>query len=249
MNAPLIPRLPELPLDEFDAEYRRAEVDHRDELKKLLPEFESAVGAAPVHAGDFFSGGSGTVLDVGCGTGTLPFLLAQYNPAASVIGVDISAESIAYANQHYAPRAANLEYRVAGVDDLGSIFHDIDMITCVGALHHFPSLESATAQITQVLGDGGAFVLSDLNRENIHAHFSDKELRFLDSVRRLPEKARNNKLRRHGYTRGMKMRRFLTLMSFQAAYTPAEVSQALGSRFGFKGKMAGVNYLLVAYRL
>jgi len=37
-------------------------------------------------------------------------------------------------------------------------------------------------------------------------------------------------------------------MSFQAAYTPAEVSAALGLRYGFKGRMAGVDYVLAVYK-
>jgi len=249
MNAPVIPRMPEIPLDEFDADYRAAEIEHQSELETMLPELETAAGMVPLPAIDFFAGARKTVLDIGCGTGTLPFLLAQKNPNATVIGVDFSEASIAYAKEHFEPQAANLSYHVGSVDDLSETFQDIDMITCVGALHHFPSLDTAVAQIMRTLNDKGVFFLSDLNRENIHTHFSDKEIKHLGSVRKLPEKVRNNKLRRQGYTRGAKMRRLLTLMSFQAAYTPAEVSAALGSGFGFKGRMAGLNYLLAIYKL
>jgi 2-polyprenyl-3-methyl-5-hydroxy-6-metoxy-1,4-benzoquinol methylase len=249
MNAPTIPRMPELPSDEFDAEYRRAEVEHPTELEKMIPEFENAVEMAPLIDFDFFEGGRRTVLDIGCGIGTLPFLLAKRNLNATVIGVDISEESISHARAHYEPKAANLSYHVGSVENLSQMFQGVDMITCVGALHHFPRLDCAVDQIMQTLNEDGAFLLSDLNRENVRSYFSDKELRYLDSVRKLPEKVRNNKLHRQGYTKGEKMRRFLTLMSFQAAYTPAEISQALGSRYGFKGRIAGVNYLLVAYKL
>ncbi|MAF84105.1 MAG: hypothetical protein CL797_08385 [Chromatiales bacterium] len=188
-------------------------------------------------------------MDIGCGVGTLPFLLARKNPNATVIGVDFSEESIAHAKAHYQPKADNLSYRVSSVDVLSQMFQGIDMITCVGAMHHFPSLNSAIAQVMQTLDDKGVFLLSDLNRENIYSHFAEKELRYLNSVRQLPEKVRNNKLRRQGYTKGKKARRFLTLMSFQAAYTPAEVSAVFGERYGFKGRMSGMNYLLAAYKL
>jgi 2-polyprenyl-3-methyl-5-hydroxy-6-metoxy-1,4-benzoquinol methylase len=249
MNATAIPRLPEISLDDFDDEYRRAEVECQSELEKMIPELEIAAGMAPRAGFDFFTGGRKTALDIGCGTGNLPFLLAQLNPNATVIGVDLSEESIAYAKAHYEPKVDNLSYHVGSVENLGEMFHDIDMITCVGAMHHFPSLDSAIDQIMQALSDDGIFLLSDLNRENLRSLFSDKEFRYLESVRKLSEKVRNNKLRRQGYTKGEKMRRFLTLMSFQAAYTPAEVSAALGSRYGFKGRMAGVNYLLAVYKL
>ena len=129
------------------------------------------------------------------------------------------------------------------------MFCDVDMITCVGALHHFPDLHSSIEQIMGALSPDGVFFLSDLNRENIHSFFSDEEIRYLDSIRKLPEKARNSRLHRQGYTRGEKMRRFLTLMSFNAAYTPAELADAFGGRYGFKGRMAGLNYIFAAYRL
>lgn len=249
MNGPIIPRKPEIPLEDFDADYRQAEIEHRTELEKMLPEFEIAADTVPASGSSFFQGESVTVLDIGCGTGTLPFLMAQMNSNATVIGVDFSEESIAYANEYYTPRATNLSYQAGSVEDLSGMFQAIDMITCVGALHHFPSLDSSIEQIMGTLSENGVFLLSDLNRKNIHSFFSGKELKYLDSVRQLPEKVRNKKLRRQGYTSGEKMRRFLTLMSFQAAYTPEEVSSVLGTRYGFKGRMAGVNYLLAIYKL
>lgn len=249
MNAPVVSRMPEIPLDEFDADYRRAEIEHEADMEKMVPEFEQAAGTVPLPRFDIFSGGKRTALDVGCGIGTLPFYLARRNPNARVIGVDLSEASIAYANEHYAPQVSNLSYRVGSVEDLSEMLRDVDMITCVGAMHHFPSLESSVDQIMRTLSDDGIFFLSDLNRENIRTHFSDKELKFLDSVRKLPETARNNRLRRKGYTKGEKMRRFLSLMSFQAAYTPAEVAEVFGSRYGFKGRTASINYLLAAYKL
>jgi len=248
MNAPLIPRIPEIALEDFDSDYRHAEIEHRHELEKMVPEIEKAARNAPLTQFDFFDGGQRTALDIGCGIGTLPFLLARRNPNANVIGVDFSEESIAYAKRHYAPQVTNLSFHVGSVDDLSRLFREIDMITCIGALHHFPSLHTAVQQIMETLTDDGAFFLSDLNRANIHAHFSEQELAYLDEVRRLPEQARAEKLRCDGYTEGRKMRRFLTLMSFQAAYTPAEIAAALGSRYAFRGGMAEINYLLVAYK-
>ncbi|HJP39673.1 MAG TPA: hypothetical protein QF499_11185 [Gammaproteobacteria bacterium] len=35
----------------------------------------------------------------------------------------------------------------------------------------------------------------------------------------------------------------------RAAYTPAEIATVLGGRYGFKGKMASMNYLLAVYKL
>ncbi len=241
--------MPEIPLDEFDADYRVAEVEHQAELETMLPELKTAAEMLPLSGFDIFTGGRKVALDIGCGTGTLPFLLAKKYPNTRVIGVDFSEASIAYAKEHYQPQVANLSYQVGSVDDLSDMHQDIDMITCVGAMHHFPSLNSAIEQIMMTLKDDGAFFLSDLSRENIHTFFSDKEIKYLNSVRRLPEKIRNKKLRWQGYTKGEKMRRFLTLMSFQAAYTPAEVSKVLGSRYGFKGRVAGINYMLAVYKL
>jgi 2-polyprenyl-3-methyl-5-hydroxy-6-metoxy-1,4-benzoquinol methylase len=248
MNAPLVPRIPEIPLAEFDADYRRAEIEHAAELETAVVELENAARAAGVAACELFDGARRTLLDVGCGIGTLPCLFAQNNPDATVIGIDINADSIAHAREHYGPQAANLSYQICSVEDLRERFRDVDLVTCVGALHHFPDLRTALDQIMGILADDGAFLLSDLNRENIHTHFSADELKRLDAIRQLADRPRYNRLKRQGYLSGKKMRRLLTQMSFQAAYTPAEIAQALGSRYAFKGRMSGLNYILAAYR-
>lgn len=248
MNAPTIPRIAEIPLDEFDADYRRAEIEHSAELETAVVELEIAARATDLAACDLFAGAHRTLLDVGCGIGTLPYLFAQKNPDATVIGVDINADSIAYAREHYERQAANLSYRIGSVEDLGERFRDVDLVTCVGALHHFPNLRTALDQIMGVLADDGAFLLSDLNRENILTHFSADELKRLDAIRQLDDKPRYNRLKREGYLTGKKMRRLLTLMSFQAAYTPAEIARTLGPGYAFKGRMSGLNYILAAYR-
>jgi 2-polyprenyl-3-methyl-5-hydroxy-6-metoxy-1,4-benzoquinol methylase len=249
MSTPTIPRLPEIPLDDFDAEYRRAEIEGQSLLDDMISAFEIVAGQVPLPSFDFFRGGHRTVLDVGCGIGTLPFLLAEHNPNAKVIGVDLSEESIAYAKINFEPRATNLSYQVGSVEDISEMFQDVDMITCVGALHHFPSLDDAINNIMTTLSDDGVFFLNDLNRKNIYKHFSAKELIDLDEIRKLPEKARIKELRRQGYTKGEKMQRFLALMSFQAAYTPEELSAALGEKYRFKGKLASFNYVFGVYKL
>ncbi|MGI9342148.1 MAG: class I SAM-dependent methyltransferase [Gammaproteobacteria bacterium] len=248
MKAALVPRIPEIALAEFDADYRRAEIEHSAELETTVVELENAARAADMPACDLFTGAHRTLLDVGCGIGTVPFLFARNHPDATVIGVDINADSIAYAREHYGPQAANLSYQTGRVEDLGEHFRNVDLVICVGALHHFPDLRRALDQIMGVLADDGMFLLSDLNRENIHAHFSADELKRIDAIRKLADKPRYNRLKRQGYLTGKKMRRLLTLMSFQAAYTPAEIAQTLGSAYAFKGRMSGLNYILAAYR-
>jgi len=249
MNSQTIPRQSEIPLDAFDEEYRRAEIEHKAELETVIPELEVAAELIAPRTCRFFLEGTGTVLDIGCGIGTMPYLLARHSPAAQVVGVDISEDSIAYAREYYEPQAENLSYQVGSVESLSQTFEAVDMITCIGALHHFPSLGSAIHQIMATLKDDGIFFLSDFNRENIHSYFSEKEIRQLEKLRKLPEKVRNNKLKRQGYTRGEKARRFLRLMSFQAAYTPEELAEAFRDRYGFKGRMAGLNYIFAIYKL
>ena len=190
-----------------------------------------------------------TLVDIGCGVGTLPYLLARQNPHATVIGVDISEQSIDWAREHYEPQLDNLSFAVGSVENLASNYREVDLITCVGALHHFPDLRVAVEQIMGALAGQGGFLLSDLNRENTHAYFKADEIRYLDGIRRLPADVGMKKLERQGYLKGKKLRRLLTLMSFQAAYTPAEIAAELGAQYGFKGRMAGLNYLLSIYRL
>ena len=73
-----------------------------------------------------------SVLDVGCGEGTITDLLARRFPGASVIGTDQSTEAIRLANSRYA--AANLAFRIDSPGD--ATLARFDLVTCLEVLEH-----------------------------------------------------------------------------------------------------------------
>jgi ubiquinone/menaquinone biosynthesis C-methylase UbiE len=96
----------------------------------------------------------GTVLDVGCGTGSLTFLLAERAPAiASLAAIDVAPSYIAHA------RASNRDPRIAfECADAASLpFRDASFDHCLSllALHLMSDPERAMGEMVRVTRSGG----------------------------------------------------------------------------------------------
>ena len=80
------------------------------------------------------------LLDVGCGTGSLVFLLARALPDANVVGVDVSAPNIDVAEAQRASLdpAMALRVRFERVDYLARAATPADAVTSDGVLHLIP---------------------------------------------------------------------------------------------------------------
>jgi 2-polyprenyl-3-methyl-5-hydroxy-6-metoxy-1,4-benzoquinol methylase len=74
------------------------------------------------------------ILVAGCGTGQHAISVAQRFPQASVLAVDLSLASLAYAKRK--TTLSNIEYRQADILGLGGIEERFDLIECSGVLHH-----------------------------------------------------------------------------------------------------------------
>lgn len=95
-----------------------------------------------------------TVLEYGCGPGSLAFDLAERG--ARVFGIDISPAAIETAAQEARERgvAEAIDFRVGNAEDLP--FHDqqFDLVCGTGILHHL-DLDHAYPEIARVLRPGG----------------------------------------------------------------------------------------------
>jgi 2-polyprenyl-3-methyl-5-hydroxy-6-metoxy-1,4-benzoquinol methylase len=74
------------------------------------------------------------ILVAGCGTGQHAISAAQRFPGASVLAVDLSLASLAYAKRKTV--VSNVEYRQADILGLAGIDERFDLIECSGVLHH-----------------------------------------------------------------------------------------------------------------
>ena len=99
------------------------------------------------------SGGSISVLDVGCGTGGMMSWLSRYRQGANVTGLDVNAEAVGFCrsrnhDQVTMGSATHLPFRSAS----------FDLLTCFDVLVHLRGHESeraAMAEMFRVLRPGG----------------------------------------------------------------------------------------------
>jgi hypothetical protein len=100
------------------------------------------------------------VLDVGCGAGYGSAELA--NTALRVTGVDIGADAVAYASEHYS--RPNLEFQVAGAAALPFADSSFDLVVAFEVIEHLTDWELLIAEARRVLSPGGQFVVSTPNK-------------------------------------------------------------------------------------
>jgi SAM-dependent methyltransferase len=100
-------------------------------------------------------------LDVACGTGYGARMLAA-GGAAAVIGVDLSAEAIAYARTHFA--AARVNFLVADATGLPLPPGSCEAVVSFETLEHVPDQHAFLREVARVVRPGGVFICSTPNR-------------------------------------------------------------------------------------
>ncbi|AFZ29959.1 Methyltransferase type 11 [Gloeocapsa sp. PCC 7428] len=76
------------------------------------------------------------ILDAGCGSGYKSLILAEANPGAKIVGVDISANSIELAKQRLQYHGFdNAQFHVCRIEDLPSLGLQFDYINCDDVLY------------------------------------------------------------------------------------------------------------------
>ncbi len=104
------------------------------------------------------------ILDAGCGTGYKSLVLAEANPGAKIIGVDISEESIKLARQRLEHHGFdNAEFHVLPLQELPTLNYQFDYINCDELLYLFPDLTVALGAMKAVLKPDGII------RSNLHS--------------------------------------------------------------------------------
>ena len=175
VTVPIVDGIPRFPVPDDVGES-----SHETFFDRLAPIYESPLWFAPLYR---FIGGANaprddrstiaamldlesereaepdapTVLDVACGTGRVTRRVAA--DAASVLGVDVSGGMLERARR-YAARDGleNVEFARMSADQLWIAADAFDRAACCWALHVFPDVPAALAEIHRVLEPGGRFV-------------------------------------------------------------------------------------------
>lgn len=101
---------------------------------------------------------TGSILDVGCGTGVFLKAVAE-DRWAGISGVDLSYEMIKLASERLGARA---DLRVGDAENLPWPEAAFDVVTCSSSLHHYPQPQKALCEMKRVLRPGGRLILADV---------------------------------------------------------------------------------------
>ena len=100
------------------------------------------------------------VLDAGCGAGYGSAELAKY--ALSVVGVDVSADAMAYAREHY--RLPNLGFEQASCAALPHADASFDLVAAFEVIEHLPDWRQFLVEARRVLAPTGQLIVSPPNK-------------------------------------------------------------------------------------
>jgi SAM-dependent methyltransferase len=96
------------------------------------------------------------ILIAGCGTGQHPLRLAFKHPEASVLAIDLSRASLAYAmRQAERHKIANVQFLHADLLSVSQLNRMFDCIEADGVLHHMDDPASGIKALASVLKPGG----------------------------------------------------------------------------------------------
>jgi len=106
-----------------------------------------------------------SVLDVGCGTGTLTLAAKRRAGAGQVCGIDASAEMIEVARGKAAKGGREVDFRVALIEEIPYPDESFDVVLSSLMLHHLPDdlKGKGFEEMRRVLKPGGRLLAVDLS--------------------------------------------------------------------------------------
>lgn len=106
---------------------------------------------------------STSILDIGCGPGSITQGLAKLAPEAEVIGVDISENQIQLATELAKTESSeNLSFQQASIFELPFADNSFDLIYCQTVFVHIPEHKKALAETKRVLKPKGVLAIREV---------------------------------------------------------------------------------------
>jgi ubiquinone/menaquinone biosynthesis C-methylase UbiE len=116
-----------------------------------------------------------SVLDVGCGTGTLAIAATRHvGPTGLVHGIDASPEMLARGRKKAEKAAAKVVFQNALAEVLPFPDAQFDVVTTTVMLHHLPkkTRQACVQEIRRVLKPGGRVLAVDFDESSRHSFIS-----------------------------------------------------------------------------
>jgi ubiquinone/menaquinone biosynthesis C-methylase UbiE len=124
-----------------------------------------------------------TVVDLGCGTGTLALLVKQRHPTAHVIGVDVDDKILGIARAKIAAAGVEVELRHGILPEVGLAPGSVDRVLTTLVLHHLTTDEKVAAlrAAHTALRSGGELHVADFGPpHNLLMSLVSAPFRFFD---------------------------------------------------------------------
>jgi ubiquinone/menaquinone biosynthesis C-methylase UbiE len=132
-----------------------------------------------------------TLLDVGCGPGTITADLATRLEEGTVIGIDLSEEVVALARQQLASSGADLSFRTGDVYSLDFVDATFDVVYMHQVLQHLSRPVEALAELRRVLKPEGLLAVRDADFGAFAWYPADPSLnRWMDVYHQLTSRNR-----------------------------------------------------------
>lgn len=120
------------------------------------------------------------ILDAGCGSGYKSLVLAEANPGAKIIGIDISDNSIELARQRLKYHGFdNTEFHTLSIEELPQLGLSFDYINCDEVLYLLPEPSAGLQAMKSVLKQDGII------RANLHSSLQRTQFYRAQEVFRL----------------------------------------------------------------
>ena len=104
------------------------------------------------------------ILDAGCGSGYKSLILAEANPGAKIVGIDLSEESVNLARERLQYHGIeNIEFHAVSIEELPSLNQQFDYINCDEVLYLLPDAVVGLQAMKSVLKPDGII------RTNLHS--------------------------------------------------------------------------------